>query len=121
MRLIKLIPDDTNLDFLRWRNVAIVISSLLILASIALVAVKGLNFGVDFEGGQVIRTTFAQPPNLDKLREDVTNFGLGDPSISEFGSPREIAIRLPLPEGGEEGANAAASKVRQELHRQYPG
>jgi len=121
MRLIKLIPDDTNLDFLRWRNVAIVISSLLILASIALVATRGLNFGVDFEGGQVIRATFAQPPQLDKLRVDVTNFGLGDPSVSEFGSPREISIRLPLPEGGEEGANAAASKVRQELQRQYPG
>jgi preprotein translocase subunit SecF len=121
MRLIKLIPDDTNLDFLRWRNVAIVISTLLIIASIALVAVKGLNFGVDFEGGQVIRATFAQPPSLDRLREDVANFGMGDPSVSEFGSPREISIRLPLPEGGEEGANAAASKVRQELKQRYPG
>ncbi|HEU0097940.1 MAG TPA: protein translocase subunit SecF [Allosphingosinicella sp.] len=121
MRLIKLIPDDTNLDFLRWRNVAIVFSTLLIIASVALVAVKGLNFGVDFEGGQVIRTTFAQPPSLDKLREDVSAFGLGDPSISEFGSPREIAIRLPLPEGGEEGANAAASKIRQSLQQKYPG
>ena len=121
MRLIKLIPDDTNLDFLRWRNVAIVISTLLIIASIALVAVKGLNFGVDFEGGQVIRATFAQAPSLDKLREDVTNFGMGDPSVSEFGSPREISIRLPLPEGGEEGANAAASKVRNALQQKYPG
>lgn len=121
MRLIKLIPDDTNLDFLRWRNVAIVISTLMIVASIALIAIRGLNFGVDFEGGQVIRTTFAQPPSLDRLREDVTDLGLGDPSISEFGSPREIAIRMPLPEGGEEGANAAASKVRQALQQKYPG
>jgi preprotein translocase subunit SecF len=121
MRLIKLIPDDTNLDFLRWRNVAIVLSSLLILASIALIAVKGLNFGVDFEGGQVIRTTFAQPPSLDRLRTDVAGLGLGEPSISEFGSPREISIRMPLPEGGEEGANAAASKVRQALQQRYPG
>ncbi|HET9639631.1 MAG TPA: protein translocase subunit SecF [Allosphingosinicella sp.] len=121
MRLIKLIPDNTNLDFLRWRNVAIALSTLLIIASIALIAVKGLNFGVDFEGGQVIRTTFAQPPSLDRLRDDVTSLGLGDPSVSEFGSPREISIRLPLPEGGEEGANAAASKVRQALQQKYPG
>lgn len=121
MRLIKLIPDDTNLDFLRWRNVAILLSTLLIIASIALIAVKGLNFGVDFEGGQVIRTTFAQPPSLERLRDDVTNLGLGPPSVSEFGSPREIAIRLPLPQGGEEGANAAASKVRQALQQHYPG
>jgi preprotein translocase subunit SecF len=51
----------------------------------------------------------------------VTNLGLGDPSVQEFGSPREISIRLPLPEGGEEGANAAASKVRQALQQRYPG
>ncbi len=69
MRLLKLIPDNTNLDFLRWRNVAIVLSSLLILASIALISVRGLNYGVDFVGGQVIRVTFAQPPSLDELRD----------------------------------------------------
>ncbi|HEX8482061.1 MAG TPA: protein translocase subunit SecF [Allosphingosinicella sp.] len=121
MRLLKLVPDNTNLDFLRWRNLAILISMLLMAASIALIAVKGLNFGVDFVGGQVIRTTFAQPPSLDRLRTEVTDLGLGDPSISEFGSPREISIRLPLPEGGEEGANQAASKVRQALGQRYPG
>jgi preprotein translocase subunit SecF len=121
MRLLKLVPDNTNLDFLRWRNVAIVISMLLMAASIALLAVKGLNFGVDFAGGQVVRTTFAQPPSLDKLRTGITDLGLGDPSVQEFGSPREISIRLPLPEGGEEGANAAASKVRQALQQEYPG
>lgn len=121
MRLLKLIPDDTNIDFLRWRNVAMAFSMLLVAASIALIAVKGLNFGVDFAGGQVIRAYFVQPPSLDTLRGQVAGYGLGDPSIQEFGSPREISIRLPLPEGGEEGANAAASKVRNALARDYPG
>jgi preprotein translocase subunit SecF len=121
MRLLKLVPDSTNFDFLRWRTVAIIISSLLMLASIGLLATKGLNYGVDFAGGQVIRTTFAQPPSLDNLRSEVTALGLGDPSIQEFGSPREIAIRMPLPEGGAEGANKAASKVRAALEQKYPG
>ena len=121
MRLLKLVPDDTNIDFLRWRNVAMAFSMLLVAASIALIAVKGLNFGVDFAGGQVIRAHFAQPPSLDTLRAQVTGYGLGDPSIQEFGSPSEVSIRLPLPEGGEEGANAAASKVRAALTRDYPG
>ena len=119
--IIKIVPDNTNLDFLRWRNVAIAISTLLLAASIALIAVKGLNFGVDFAGGQMIRVTFQQPPSLDELRDQVTEIGLGDPSIQEFGSPREVSIRLPLPPGGEEGANEAASKVRQALAAQYPG
>jgi preprotein translocase subunit SecF len=121
MRLLKLIPDNTNLDFLRWRNVAMVISALLLAASIGMIAVKGLNFGVDFAGGQVIRTTFAQPPSLETLRIQVADFGLGDPSIQEFGSDREISIRLPLPPGGEEGAAKAATKVRADLARLYPG
>jgi preprotein translocase subunit SecF len=121
MRLLKLIPDATNLDFLRWRNVAILFSTLLLLASIALLATRGLNYGVDFKGGQVIRVTFSQPPSLDQLRTDVTKLGLGDPSIQEFGSNRTVTIRLPLPDGGEEGANAAASKVRATLEQGYQG
>ncbi len=119
--LLKLVPDNTNIDFLRWRNIAIVFSALMIIASWALVATKGLNFGVDFAGGQMIRVTFAQPVSIDELRSDVGGLGLGDPSIQEFGSPREVSIRLPLPPGGEEGANAAASRVRQALAREYPG
>jgi preprotein translocase subunit SecF len=121
MRLLKLVPDNTNLDFLRWRTVAITISTLLMAASIALLAVKGLNFGVDFEGGQVIRASFQQPPSLDDLRERVSGLGLGEPSIQEFGSPQQVTIRLPLPPGGEEGANAAASRVRTALAQQFPG
>ena len=121
MRLLKLVPDNTNVDFLRWRGAAITFSILMLAASIALIAVKGLNFGVDFAGGQMLRVTFEQPVPLDELRDDVGGLGMGDPSIQEFGSPREVSIRLPLPEGGEEGANAAASRVRDMLEAQYPG
>jgi preprotein translocase subunit SecF len=121
MRLLKFVPDDTNVDFLRWRGVAITLSLLLMAASIALIAVKGLNFGVDFAGGQMIRVTFTQPVSLDELRTQVGSLGLGEPSIQEFGSPREVSIRMPLPAGGEEGANAAASKIRSSLVQQHPG
>ncbi len=121
MRLLKLVPDSTNIDFLRWRGIAITISILLMAASIALLAIKGLNYGVDFAGGQVIRVSFQQPPSLDQLRERVSGLELGPPSIQEFGSPRQVTIRLPLPPGGEAGANAAASKVRAALTQQYPG
>jgi preprotein translocase subunit SecF len=120
MRLLKLVPNNTNIDFLRWRGIAITLSALLMAASIALIATKGLNFGVDFAGGQLIRVSFSSPPSLDDLRERVSAIGLGDASIQEFGSPSEVSIRMPLPEGGEEGANAAASKVRAAIVQQYP-
>jgi preprotein translocase subunit SecF len=121
MRLLKLVPDDTNLNFLRWRNIAFAISSLLIAGSIALLATKGLNFGVDFAGGQMIRVSFQQPPELEPLRERIGGLGHGEAAVQEFGNPREIAIRMQLPEGGEEGANRAASDVRAALTQHYPG
>ena len=68
MKLLKLVPDNTNIDFMRWRNVALILSIIATVASLALVAVKGLNLGVDFVGGQVVRTTFAQPVDVEELR-----------------------------------------------------
>ena len=130
MRLLKLVPDDTNIDFLRWRTIAFAISTLLIAASIGLLATKGLNFGVDFAGGQSIRATFQQPPELDELRERISDLGHGSATIQESRSGpidvgaaagHEILIRMALPEGGEAGANRAATDVRNALTQAYPG
>ena len=121
MRLMKLFPDNTNINFLRWRNVAIIISLLVMAASIATVVVKGINFGVDFEGGQLVRIEFQQPPQLDQLRDEMASLNLGEPSVQEFGSENLILVRLPLPEGGEEAANRAAATVRAAIAERYPG
>ena len=121
MRLLKLIPDNTNLDFLRWRSTALVVSALLIIASIALLATRGLNYGVDFAGGMQIRATFAQPVEIDQLRDRVGGFGFGDPNITEVRGSNAVQIRLPLPPGGEEAANQAASRLRQQLVQNYGG
>ncbi len=122
MRLLKLVPDNTNIDFLRWRVFAIVASLLMVGASVFFLATRGLNLGVDFVGGQLNRVTFQQPPALDELRSRISGLGLGDPTIQEYGSPREVAIRLPLAEGASEAqANAAASRVRAAITQNYPG
>ena len=121
MRLLKLIPDNTNIDFMRWRKLALVLSILATIASLTLVGVKGLNLGVDFVGGQMIRTTFSQPIEVEQLRERVGALNLGEASIQEFGGPTSYQIRLPKPEGGDAAANRAASQVRAMLERDYPG
>jgi preprotein translocase subunit SecF len=121
MKLLKLVPDNTNIDFMRWRNVALVLSIIATVASLALVAVKGLNLGVDFVGGQVVRTTFAEPIKVDQLRERVNSLGLGDANIQEFGGPRSYQIRLPRPEGGDAAASRAVTEVRTLIIRTYPG
>ena len=121
MKLLKLVPDNTNIDFMRWRTLALVLSVLATAASLALVAVNGLNLGVDFVGGQMIRTTFPQAIQVEQLRERVGELNLGEASIQEFGGPRSYQIRLPNPEGGEAAANRAAMQVRAMIEQSYPG
>ena len=121
MRLLKLVPDNTNIDFMRWRNLALVLSVLVTVASLVVVGVRGLNLGVDFVGGKMIRTTFAQPIDVVQLRVRVGALNLGDASIQESGGPTTYQIRLPKPEGGEAAANRAASRVRAMVEQNYPG
>ena len=120
MPLLKLVPDNTNVDFMKWRNLALILSILVTIASIALVAVRGLNFGVDFVGGQMVRVSFDRQVPLDDLRERVGALGLGEPSVQEFGDPRTVSIRMQLPEGGEAAANAAAERVKDAVRAGYP-
>jgi preprotein translocase subunit SecF len=121
MKLLKLVPDHTNLDFMRWRNLALVLSLIATVASISFTIYRGLNLGVDFVGGQLIRVTFAQPIDVEKLRGQVDSLHLGEASIQEFGGPKTFQIRLPKPEGGDAAANVAATKVKQLIVSDYAG
>ena len=115
MKLLKLVPDDTNIRFLRWRAPFYAISLLLMAASLTLVFTKGLNLGVDFIGGQMIRTTFTQSAAapVAELRAQVGALGYGEPIIQQFGSPNEISIRMKLPEGAEADPSLADSMARR--------
>ena len=86
MRLLKIVPDNTNIDFVRLRYWAFGLTALLTLAAIALVPLKGLNLGVDFVGGLMIEDKFATPPDLDKVRSSVDRLGLGDAAVAAVGN-----------------------------------
>ncbi|WP_264579152.1 MULTISPECIES: protein translocase subunit SecF [unclassified Sphingobium] len=120
MRLLKLVPDNTNIGFLKWRHVAMAISMISIIASIALVATRGLNLGVDFVGGQMMRVTFSQPVNLDALRGTVDAAVAGEVNIQQFGSAQDVSIRTSLPEGGEDAANQAAERLKAAILKAHP-
>jgi len=139
MRPLKLVPDNTNIDFLRWRWWAMGLSICLILASVALVAVRGLNWGVDFSGGQMMRVAFTQPADVAALRTKLETLGVENATIQQAGSPKDVAIRIPL-EGSSnpflqwlQGSSAAASEkdvghanrvatsVRAAIQKDYPG
>ncbi|KNZ87370.1 preprotein translocase subunit SecF [Providencia stuartii] len=86
-------------DFMRWDNVAFGISIVLLIASIAIIGMKGFNWGLDFTGGTVIEVNLSQPADLDKIRDSLSNTAHKDPLIQNFGSSRDIMIRLPPIEG----------------------
>jgi preprotein translocase subunit SecF len=125
MKLLKLVPDNTNIKFLKLRIPFFVLSLVLILGSWAAVAVNGLNFGVDFAGGQEVRMTFKERETapIPSLRELVGGLGYGDPVVQEFGAPNQVSIRVALPEGTEDTPGAAAAigdKVIAAITAEYP-
>ncbi len=121
MKLLKLVPDNTNIDFLHWRKLALVLSVVAVVASLVLVGVRGLNLGIDFVGGQVVQTTFAQPVDIEQLRAQIGSLNVGEASIQEFGDNQTYQIRLPKPEGPEAAANQVVTDVRAMLEQEYPG
>jgi preprotein translocase subunit SecF len=122
MKLLKLVPDHTNVDFMRWRNLALVLSIIVTVASISYTFYRGLNLGIDFVGGQVVRAEFAKPVPIEQLRARVDSLGVGEASIQALGKDnRTYQIRLPRPPGPETASNAVVSKMRALIPQQYPG
>mgnify|MGYP000283002549 FL=1 len=127
MKLLKLVPDDTNIKFLKWRVPFYVVSILLMAASWGLVFTQGLNYGVDFAGGQEIRATFTQQQEapIGDIRETVGSLpDTGDPVVQRFGAANEVSIRVKLPpeaEGDKEFADRLTREITTALDAEYAG
>lgn len=107
MRLLKLVPDNTNLPFVSLRRWAFALTVALTIAAVAIVFAKGLNLGVDFVGGLTIEEKFQTPPSVEKLRETVERLNLGEPRLQAVGlDGRTVAIKLPPVKSADEGATA---------------
>jgi len=85
-----------DIPFMRHALVFNVISLITFLLAVGSLAIKGLHFGVDFTGGTVMEVSYANPPDLGKIREAIAGMGLTDVAVQNFGSAREVLIRLPV-------------------------
>ena len=85
----------TRFPFMNTRKVWYGLSAFLIVASLALVTIRGLNLGVDFTGGVTVETSFPAAPDIDKLRAALVKAGIGSAQVQAFGSSRDIRVRLP--------------------------
>ncbi len=116
MRLLRIVPDDTKFDFMRFRRISFPISAMLSIAAIALYFFHGLNFGIDFVGGTLMEVqTKAGPADLAKMRATIGALQLGDFQLQQFGAPNDVLIRISEQPGGDEAQQAAVQKVRDAL------
>jgi preprotein translocase subunit SecF len=88
-----------DIPFMRYALIFNVISIITFLVSVGSLATKGLHLGVDFTGGTVMELSYQQPPDLNQIRERMVKLGFGDPSVQNFGTARDVLVRLPVKEG----------------------
>src|ERR1700758_4092802 len=116
VRLLRIVPDDTKLAFMRFRPISFPISAMLSIVAIALFFFHGLNFGIDFVGGTLMEVqTKAGPADLAKMRSTIESLKLGDFQLQQFGSPNDVLIRISEQPGGDAAQQAAVQKVRDAL------
>jgi preprotein translocase subunit SecF len=85
----------TRFPFMNTRKVWYGLSAILIVVSLSLAVIRGLNLGVDFTGGVVVETNFPQAPNIESLRTALAGAGVAGAQVQAFGSSRDILVRLP--------------------------
>jgi preprotein translocase subunit SecF len=88
-----------DIPFMRYALVFNVISIVTFLIAVVSLGTRGLNFGVDFTGGTVMEIAYAQAADLGRIRESMAKLGFSDASVQNFGTSRDVLIRLPVKQG----------------------
>jgi len=88
-----------DIPFMRYALIFNVISLITFLVAVGALATRGLHLGVDFTGGTVMELSYKQPPDLNQIRERMVKIGFAEPSVQNFGTARDVLVRLPVKEG----------------------
>lgn len=116
MRLLRIVPDNTKFDFMRFRRISFPLSALMSILAISLYFFHGLNFGIDFRGGTLIEVqSKSEAADLAKMRAALNGLGLGEVQLQQFGAPNDVLIRIAEQPGGEVAQQQAVAKVRGAL------
>jgi preprotein translocase subunit SecF len=116
LRLLRIVPDDTSFDFIRFRRISFPISAVLSIVAITLYFAVGLNFGIDFIGGTRMEVqSKVGPIDIAKMRATLAQLGLGDIQLKEFGGPDTAEIKIAQQPGGEQAQQEVVRKVRSAL------
>ena len=100
------LKQDTRFDFLKFRQIALTGSAVVLLIGIASLFLRGLNFGIDFTGGTLVELSYQESVDVNQVRETLNDAGLDDAIVQYFGTSRDIMVRLPA---DVEGSSAQLS------------
>ena len=114
--LLRIVPDDTKFDFMRFRRISFPVSAILSIVAIVLFFHPGLNLGIDFVGGTLLEVQAKSgSADIAKMRATLTALNLGDVQLQQFGGPADVLIRVAQQPGGEQAQQAAVEKVKGAL------
>lgn len=116
---LRLIPDDTKIDFVSRRYVAFAVDGLLLLVTVASLWFQGLNLGIDFTGGVVIEARSEQPINIAELRRTLSTLDFGEVAIQNFGADSAVLIRVQPSAKTEGHEQAVADTIKNALGSGY--
>ncbi len=105
----------SSIDFLKGKYVAFITSIILILLSIGLFFLNGLNFGIDFKGGTLIEIETQNKIEISQVRSSLNSLSLGDIQVQEFGSDKNLLIRIEQQQGGDQIQQNVLEIVKQKL------
>jgi preprotein translocase subunit SecF len=116
---MKFLNRKTNIDFMSQRNIALAVSAILIIVSIASLGIRGLNFGLDFTGGTLIEVGYPSAPNTTEVRDNLATAGF-DSVVQTFGAATDIVVRIP-PSEIEESSAELSTRVLAALSQGVEG
>ena len=120
MRLLRIWPDNTRFDFMRYRHVTFPLSAALSVATAIVFLVMGLNFGVDFKGGTLIEMQAKSGrADVGSVRTTSNGFGFGDVEVQEYGAAGGVSLRFPIQEGGEAAQGRVVERARSTFGTDY--
>jgi preprotein translocase SecF subunit len=121
MKLIRLIPSNTNFDFLKFKKIAFLFSSLIILGTFLSLLFNSLNYGIDFKGGILLelRAKNLNVANINDLRSKVSSLNVGEVSIQKFGKEIDFLVRIQKQDGDETNQIKIIDRVKEITLKNY--
>lgn len=119
--MLKMVPSETKVNFLGAKKIGLIFSSISIIIALSIFFTKGLNKGIDFEGGILMEVGTEGPADIGLFRETITGLNFGDVAIQGFGTETEVLIRIERQPGGADEQQAAVELAQSELDKVMEG